>query len=116
MVTFYKLFKAGNPLIDPSVKTTPGLVDLCYSGVDLPDDDYTVFRRNKMRYIDIKRIRNEKKKKTVFLKKNLKVDKKKIKKDKKEKEAKRKEERKAEREEEKDADLGKWAKTLKTMK
>jgi hypothetical protein len=88
MIAFFKIFKSGNPIIDPNVKTVPGLVDLCYTGIDLPDEDYTVFRRNKMRYVDIKKQRKEKKKGVVLIKKNFKVDKQKIKKAKLEKLAK----------------------------
>jgi hypothetical protein len=114
MIAFYKIFKAGNPLIDPNVKTTPGIVDLCYCGINLPDEDYTVFRRNKMRYIDIKRQVRENKKKTVLLKKNFKVDKKKIKEKKKAKALKAKMEKAKAKEGL--GKIGKWATTLKQLK
>ena len=50
MTEFYEIFKAGNPLLDPEVKTKPGLIDLCYTGYDLRDTEYSVFRRNKFLY------------------------------------------------------------------
>ena len=46
MLKFYSLFKAGNPLMNENVRDCLGLVDLCYSGIDTPEDEYTVFRRN----------------------------------------------------------------------
>jgi hypothetical protein len=47
---FFKIFKAGNPLLDENVRSTPGLVDLCYCGIDLESHEYIVFRRNKIYY------------------------------------------------------------------
>ena len=46
MLEFYRLFKAGNPLMDENIRESPGLVDLCYCGINTDEEEYEVFRRN----------------------------------------------------------------------
>jgi hypothetical protein len=72
---FFRVFKAGNPLLDENIRATPGLVDLCYCGIDLPTDEYVVFRRNKIHYDRYRIKKKEKKKRIKLLKKQLKLSK-----------------------------------------
>jgi len=62
MIQFYEIFKAGNPLIEKDIRNKPGLIDLCYSGVDLNEYEYSVFRRSKILYSDYFIQRKDKKK------------------------------------------------------
>jgi hypothetical protein len=55
MLEFFKIFKAGNPLMDENIRESPGIVDLCYCGINQPDEKYSVFRRNKRHYTQGKR-------------------------------------------------------------
>ena len=81
---FFKTFKAGNPLLDENVRDKPGLVDLCYCGIDLENEDYTVFRRNQVHYERKKVQKRERKKRVKYLKKKMKNSKQGIAKNKKE--------------------------------
>lgn len=52
IIEFYQIFRAGNPLLNSESRASPGIIDLCYTGVELADIQYTVFRRNKISYND----------------------------------------------------------------
>ena len=79
MIEFYRLFKAGNPLRDENIKECPGLVDLCYCGIDTANEEYTVFRRNQLLYDQIKKKSKKKKQQFKMLKRQRKKNKAKIK-------------------------------------
>ena len=75
MLEFYRIFKAGNPLLDENIRKCPGLIDLCYSGRDTSDNEYTVFRRNYKMYEWFKRKQQKKRKTQMMLKRQHKVSK-----------------------------------------
>ena len=70
---FYRIFKAGNPLINETVRKSPGLVDLCYCGRDTSDDEYTVFRRNDKMFEYVKKREGKRKRTGTMLKRSHQV-------------------------------------------